>query len=226
MPAAARAAGAAARTGAPARTARPVGGIAKRGFDIAVALAALVLFLPLFLGIVLMVRRSGPGPVLYGHTRIGFAGRPFRCLKFRTMVTDGDAVLARHLRDNPAARVEWDATRKLTADPRVTPLGHALRKLSLDELPQLLNVLRGEMSLVGPRPVVAEELARYGRSARYYLGARPGLTGLWQVSGRNDISYRRRVAFDRAYVGRWSPARDAAIIARTVPAVLLARGSY
>jgi len=208
----------------PAR--RPVGGPAKRALDITIALLALVVFLPVFLGVALMVRRSSPGPVLFGHARVGFGGREFRCLKFRTMVTDGEAVLARHLRDNPAARAEWEATRKLARDPRVTPVGYALRKLSLDELPQLLNVLRGDMSIVGPRPVVAEELARYGRSARYYLAARPGLTGLWQVSGRNDVAYRRRVAFDRAYVGRWSLARDAAIIARTVPAVLFARGSY
>jgi exopolysaccharide production protein ExoY len=141
------------------------------------------------------------------------------------MVTNGDAVLARHLAENPGARVEWDETQKLTDDPRVTSVGRVLRALSVDELPQLLNIFLGDMSIVGPRPVTEGELARYGASAQHYLRTRPGLTGLWQVSGRSDVSYRRRVLMDRYYVTHWSLASDIGIIARTVPAVLSARGS-
>ena len=183
--------------------------------------------LPLFGLVAAMVRFSdGGGPVFYGHPRIGRDGRPFRCLKFRTMVVNGDAVLERYLRSDPSIRAEWDATRKLRDDPRVTRLGAVMRQFSIDELPQLINVVRGEMSLVGPRPVVRGELDRYGRSAAHYLSVRPGLTGLWQVSGRSDTTYRRRVACDRLYVQRWSLARDIAIVARTVPIVCLSRGSY
>src|SRR5690606_5975025 len=135
-------------------------------------------------------------------------------------------VLQAYLSENPEAQAEWEATRKLKNDPRVTPVGAVLRKLSLDELPQFLNILAGEMSIVGPRPVVQEELERYGSAAVFYLKSRPGLTGLWQVSGRNDVSYATRVAFDRYYVENWSLAQDIRIIAKTVPAVCLSRGSY
>ena len=146
--------------------------------------------------------------------------------EFRTMVEDGDRVLQEHLASNPAARLEWETTRKLKNDPRVTPLGTVLRKLSLDELPQLINILMGDMSVVGPRPVVNDELNQYGRSAYHYLRSRPGLTGLWQISGRNDVSYRRRVAFDRYYVENWSFFQDLRIIFKTVPVVCTTRGSY
>ena len=142
------------------------------------------------------------------------------------MVENGDEVLQRHLRDNPEALEEWTATRKLQNDPRVTRVGQILRKLSLDELPQILNIVRGEMSVVGPRPVVSEELDYYGPAAEFYLASRPGLTGLWQVSGRNDVSYAARVAFDTHYVQNWSLATDLAIIIKTVPAVVASRGSY
>jgi exopolysaccharide production protein ExoY len=204
----------------------PLGGAIKRGFDMLGALVGLVVLCPLLILVGLLVKLSDKGPMLYGHIRIGRGGRLFRCLKFRTMVRNGDAVLAAHLRSNPAAAAEWAATRKLKDDPRVTRVGVVLRKLSLDELPQIVNILRGDMSIVGPRPVVREELDHYGKSAVFYLKSRPGLTGLWQVSGRNDVSYDTRVAFDRHYVENWSMVEDIKIIAKTVPAVFLSRGSY
>jgi len=204
----------------------PLGGAVKRGFDMLGALAGLVVLSPLLILIGLLVKLSDGGPAFYGHTRIGRGGRLFRCLKFRTMVADGDAVLAAHFVSNHEAAAEWAATRKLKDDPRVTRVGTVLRKLSLDELPQIINILRGDMSIVGPRPVVREELDHYGKSAVFYLKSRPGLTGLWQVSGRSDVSYDTRVAFDRHYVENWSMVEDIKIIARTVPAVFLSRGSY
>ena len=199
---------------------RPVGGIAKRGFDISTAIVLLVVLLPLLIGLAALVSTTSCGRVFYAHRRVGFDGQAFRCLKFRTMRADGDEVLKRHLDLNPAARAEWEETRKLRDDPRVTAVGQTLRKLSLDELPQLINVLRGEMSFVGPRPVVSDELSRYGRSNRYYLRARPGITGLWQVSGRSNTSYARRIAFDRVYVLKSGTAMDMSILARTLPAVI------
>nr|WP_281060668.1 sugar transferase [Mesorhizobium sp. M1A.F.Ca.IN.022.06.1.1] len=176
--------------------------------------------------VALLVKLSDRGPIFYGHKRIGRGGRIFACLKFRTMVQDGEKVLAAHLAANPDAAAEWAATRKLKDDPRVTRVGAVLRKLSLDELPQIINILQGDMSLVGPRPVVRDELEIYGSAAVYYLKSRPGLTGLWQVSGRNDVSYDTRVAFDRHYVENWSMVEDIRIIVKTVPAVWMARGSY
>lgn len=204
----------------------PVGGISKRSFDILVALAALVLLSPIFVLIMALVKYSDGGSVFYGHRRIGYNGSTFRCLKFRTMAENGDAILQKYLEQNPAAYEEWRRTRKLQYDPRVTIVGTVLRKLSLDELPQLINIIRGEMSLVGPRPVVEDELELYEAAAIYYLQTRPGLTGLWQVSGRNDVSYETRVAFDTHYVRNWSLASDLVIVARTIPAVCLSRGSY
>lgn len=208
-------------TGAP-----PVGGISKRSFDILVALGAIILISPIFLMIMALLKFSDGGSVFYGHRRIGYNGTTFRCLKFRTMAENGDAILQQYLKDNPAAYEEWRTARKLQYDPRVTLVGTVLRKLSLDELPQLFNILRGEMSLVGPRPVVEDELELYEASAIYYLQTRPGLTGLWQVSGRNDVSYAARVAFDTHYVRNWSLVSDLMIVARTIPAVCLSRGSY
>jgi exopolysaccharide production protein ExoY len=207
-------------------SAQPLGGWVKRSFDVVGSLAGLVVLSPLFLLIMLLVKRMDPGPVFYGHARIGRGGQVFYCLKFRTMVENSDAVLRRYLASRPEARAEWTATRKLRNDPRVTLVGEVLRKLSLDELPQLINVLRGEMSLVGPRPVVFEELEMYGNSVPHYLRTRPGLTGPWQVSGRSDVAYERRVALDRWYAENWTLWRDITIILRTIPAVLSARGSY
>lgn len=141
------------------------------------------------------------------------------------MVVDGDKVLAQHLEDNPGARIEWEETQKLRNDPRVTKIGRVLRALSVDELPQIINIFMGDMSVVGPRPVTQAELVRYGVSAAHYLRARPGLTGFWQVSGRSDVSYHRRVLMDRYYVTNWSFVSDLWIILKTLPAVILARGS-
>lgn len=204
----------------------PLGGGVKRSFDIILVLLALIVFSPLFIMLMALVKFSDGGRVFYGHARIGHNGRIFRCLKFRTMVENGDEVLSQHLRSSPEALEEWRSTRKLLNDPRVTVVGRVMRKLSLDELPQLFNILRGDMSIVGPRPVVEDELELYGTAASHYLRSRPGLTGLWQISGRNDVSYATRVAFDTQYVTGWSLIQDVAIIARTVPAVCLSRGSY
>lgn len=204
----------------------PVGGAAKRAIDIAISAIALLLCVPLFVFVVALIKCWDRGPVFYVHRRIGYGGRPFGCLKFRTMVPNGDEVLRSHLKASPAAAREWAETRKLKADPRVTALGIVLRKSSLDELPQLVNVLRGDMSLVGPRPIVPAEAGMYGQELGVYLRSRPGLTGAWQVSGRNNESYARRVAMDRNYVEHWSLWRDVVIMVRTVPVLLTTRGSY
>ncbi|TCL71111.1 sugar transferase [Rhizobium sp. BK251] len=204
----------------------PIGGGLKRSFDVSMALLALIFLSPIFLMLMLLVKLTDRGPAFYGHRRIGHNGQTFRCLKFRTMVVDGDRVLQAYIRANPKAEEEWRTTRKLQNDPRVTVIGSVLRKLSLDELPQLINIIRGDMSIVGPRPVVEDELEMYESSAVYYLQSRPGLTGLWQISGRNDVSYESRVAFDTHYVKNWSLVRDVVIIAKTIPAVCLSRGSY
>jgi len=198
---------------------RPVGGVVKRAMDIAVAATAITLAAPIMLVIAMVVAAEG-GPVLYAHERIGFKGRPFRCYKFRSMVTDPDAALERHLARNPAAATEWKTNKKLKDDPRITRSGRLLRVSSLDELPQLFNIIRGEMSCVGPRPVTADELPRYGHDASQYLRTRPGLTGLWQVSGRSSLSYERRVELDSLYVRTWSAWKDIAILARTAFAVI------
>ncbi len=197
-----------------------------RAFDLLVALAILLVALPFLLLLALAIKITDPGPLFFVHNRIGFQGRQFGCLKFRSMRVDGDKLLKAHLAGNPAARAEWNETQKLRNDPRVTPVGAIIRKLSLDEFPQLINVLRGEMSIVGPRPIVDSEVERYGEFFSYYKAVRPGLTGLWQVSGRNDTSYNERVRLDVSYVAQKSLAFDMVLIIKTVPAVLLSRGSY
>ena len=197
----------------------------KRTFDIVASSVALVLLLPLLLLLALWIRLDG-GPALYAHTRLGRDKKPFGCLKFRSMVTNGDAVLARHLAEHPEARAEWDATQKLLDDPRVTSAGRFLRKTSLDELPQLINVLRGEMSLVGPRPIVNAEVAKYSDDIAHYYRVRPGVTGLWQVSGRSDVSYPQRVRMDGWYVRNWSLWHDIAILCKTFPALMNRSGAY
>jgi exopolysaccharide production protein ExoY len=205
---------------------QPLGGGVKRAIDILLSAIAIILLSPLLIGLAFLVQASSPGPILYGHNRVGFGGKTFKCWKFRSMVTNGDVVLANHLRKNVAANSEWCETQKLRLDPRVTPLGRILRKLSLDELPQLFNIFLGDMSIVGPRPIVTDEVRRYGPSLGHYLRTRPGLTGMWQISGRSDVGYRQRVLLDRFYVCNWSVLKDVAIIIRTVPAVLWSRGSY
>jgi Undecaprenyl-phosphate galactose phosphotransferase WbaP len=200
--------------------------VAKRALDIIGAGLGLVVLSPFFLIVALMVRADG-GPAFFAHQRVGRGGKLFGCLKFRSMVIDSQARLEALLANDPAARAEWEATRKLKNDPRITRIGRFLRSTSLDELPQLINVLRGEMSLVGPRPVQEAEIDRYyGASAAHYMAVRPGITGLWQVSGRSETSYESRVALDVAYVSRPSMIADLTILLRTPVAVLSRRGAH
>lgn len=196
-----------------------------RPVDILGALLALVLVAPLMLLVALAVRLDSAGPVLFAHRRIGRGGQGFACYKFRTMVVNADERLQALLARDPGASAEWAATHKLRQDPRITGVGRFLRRTSLDELPQLFNVLAGSMSLVGPRPIVAGEVVRYGRRFAHYCRVRPGITGLWQVNGRSNTSYRRRVAMDVIYVYRRSLRLNWLIIVKTLPAVLLRRGS-
>jgi UDP-galactose-lipid carrier transferase len=204
--------------------ARPLSRFVKKAFDQLMAAILLILLAPLFLVIASMVRADG-GAAFFGHRRVGLNGQPFQCLKFRTMATNAEEVLRKLLQNDPAARAEWDASQKLRNDPRVTRIGRFLRQTSLDELPQLLNVLRGEMSLVGPRPIVEAEVIRYGRDIEYYYETRPGMTGLWQVSGRSDASYQRRVQLDLWYVKNWTLWHDVTILLKTIPVVLGKRGA-
>ncbi|MBP7003134.1 sugar transferase [Amaricoccus sp.] len=193
----------------------------KRWFDLALILLSAPFVLPMVLMLGLVVRRDG-GPAFYVQDRIGLDGRAFRLWKLRTMVTDADARLAADLAANPALRAEWDETQKLKADPRITPIGRLLRKASLDELPQLWNVFRGDMSLVGPRPMLPEQRALY--PGRDYYAMRPGLTGPWQVSERNETSFAGRAEFDSAYARRVSLPTDIAIMCMTVWVVLRGTG--
>lgn len=197
----------------------------KRVFDFiaALLLAPFVAVAVLFLAALIFAVDGQPA--FFGQMRVGRGGRLFRCWKLRTMVRDAEARLASVLESDPAAAEEWVLYQKLRNDPRVTPLGRFLRKTSLDELPQLWNVLRGEMSLVGPRPIVTDEIARYGSDISFYCAVRPGVTGLWQVSGRSGTSYEERVAMDRRYVEERTLGGDVALIARTVMAVLTRRGA-
>jgi Undecaprenyl-phosphate galactose phosphotransferase WbaP len=198
----------------------------KRIFDIVSAAILGVLALPLAAVIAVAIKFDSPGPILFTHTRIGRRNRRFRLWKFRSMVRDADRILSEFLSARPERGEEWRRTRKLRDDPRVTRVGRLLRKTSLDELPQLWNVLRGEMSLIGPRPIVAQEIPRYGATFHLYRQVSPGLTGLWQVSGRNDTSYRRRVALDSDYIRHWTPRMDLAILLKTVRVVLVGHGAY
>jgi Undecaprenyl-phosphate galactose phosphotransferase WbaP len=214
-----------ARVSAPVTTPTGAAALCKRLLDVLGALLLGVVFAPLILVIVLLMHRSG-GSVIYRHRRVGRGGRAFYCLKFRTMIPDADQVLRELLESDPELQAEWVQDHKLRNDPRVTRLGRFLRRTSLDELPQLLNVLHGEMSLVGPRPVVREELLRYGRSVDIYLAAKPGITGLWQVTGRNNTDYRRRVVLDTYYVRNQNLLLDLYILAKTTGVVLGGNGAY
>ena len=196
----------------------------RKAVEGAIALVLLILISPAFLVIAALVRQDG-GPVIYPHRRIGRHGRTFRCLKFRTMHIDSDRMLDDLVRRDPEAAREWRETHKLRNDPRITKVGAFLRKTSLDELPQLLNVLRGEMGLVGPRPIVGQEVPRYAENICWYYSVRPGMTGLWQVSGRSETSYQQRVDLDVAYVKERSPRLDTIILLRTLPAVVARRGA-
>jgi exopolysaccharide production protein ExoY len=197
----------------------------KRVLDIVLSGAALIFLSPMFLFLALCVLVTLGRPVIFRHPRLGLNGKTFRCLKFRSMVRDADVVLERYLAENPEAAREWAEQYKLRRDPRIKGLGHFLRRTSFDELPQLINILVGDMSLVGPRPIVPDELERYGDRAGQLLSVRPGLTGLWQVSGRNNLSREMQVALDIHYIQHWSFVGDLKIIARTVPAVLTQRGA-
>ncbi len=197
----------------------------KRALDLFLASLLLVLLSPLMLAIAILVRLDG-GPALYGHRRIGADGRSFVCWKFRSMAINAEEALARLLARDPTARAEWERDFKLKRDPRITALGRVLRSTSLDELPQLFNVLKGEMSLVGPRPIVPDEIKRYGSAFRDYAVCRPGITGPWQVSGRNDLDYASRVKLDRQYARNWSLGTDCRILLQTAVVVLRRSGAY
>ena len=197
-----------------------------RALDITIALLALLFVLPLMAVIALAIFLQDGGPVLFAHRRVGRGGKPFSCYKFRSMAVDAEIRLAELLKRDRRAREEWARDQKLRDDPRVTPLGAFLRRSSLDELPQLFNVLQGPMSLVGPRPIVDAEIARYGRRFQHYCKVKPGITGLWQISGRNDVSYRTRVALDCLYAKLQSPRLYLWIVVVTIPAVLSKKGSY
>lgn len=207
-------------------TPRPIGLTAKRVADIILALGGIMLLAPFFVICFVANVCFSPGPVLFRHKRVGFNGTRFYCLKFRTMAVDAPERLRRHLEENPAAAAEWVATRKLRNDPRVTMVGALLRRSSLDELPQLFNVLKGDMSIVGPRPVTEEELSRYSDTVNAYYACRPGITGLWQVSGRSTTTFQRRVVLDSYYAHHWSMVLDAKIIVATIPAVCLSDTAY
>ena len=194
--------------------------------DVTLAFILLVILSPLMLALALAIRGTSGGSPLYGHRRYGKNGRTFLCYKFRSMALDADARLARLLASDPAARAEWHRDHKLRRDPRVTRIGRFVRRTSLDELPQLFNILRGEMSLVGPRPIVAAEVARYGRRFVDYCSVRPGITGIWQISGRNDTGYRRRVAMDSLMARRMSPRLYARVLVGTARSVLSGNGAY
>lgn len=184
-----------------------------------VAFVLLLVLSPAMLAIAVAIWRVDGAPVMFGHYRVGRNGRIFKCLKFRTMLRNSEEALAELLRNDPAAREEWERDFKLTHDPRITGIGRFLRSTSLDELPQLINVIRGEMAVVGPRPITVQELTRYGRVRWHYLAVRPGMTGLWQVSGRNRVTYDERVDLDRSYVEERTLMLDVAILLRTVKAV-------
>lgn len=201
------------------------GDLFRREVDRFVAALLVLMLAPMLFIVAFLVWHRDGAPVLFGHYRVGRNGKLFRCLKFRSMYRQSEQMLADLLHNDPVARAEWQRDQKLSNDPRITPIGHFLRRTSLDELPQLFNVIRGEMSLVGPRPITVEELTRYGRVRWQYLSVRPGMTGLWQVSGRNETTYDERVALDRHYVESRTLTMDVSILLRTVLVVLQRDGA-
>lgn len=200
--------------------------VVKPLLDLMIVFLTLPMALPLGILIASLIRLTSPGSALYRHRRIGQFQKPLDVWKFRTMYEDSDRLLEQHLSGSPEARQEWGRTQKLRDDPRITPIGRLLRKTSLDEIPQLLNVLAGEMSVVGPRPIVDEERPKYGKYFRTYASAVPGITGLWQVSGRCDIDYPERVLMDVRYVEQWSFWMELKILSKTVHAIIHSRGAY
>jgi exopolysaccharide production protein ExoY len=209
-----------------AKPVRAMGDLADAALNALVAGLLLLAASPLMAYVAWRVWREGGGaPVLFAHYRVGRGGQLFRCWKFRSMVPRADAVLAELLARDPQARVQWEREHKLDNDPRITPIGRFLRRTSLDELPQLFNVLWGDMRLVGPRPIVVHELRRYGALKHHYLSVTPGMTGLWQVSGRNNTTYEQRVELDRRYVEQRSFKLDLSILLRTAHVVLTGHGA-
>lgn len=204
----------------------PSSKITKRLVDLAISCSVLFFGLPFFAAIAVWLKIADPGPLFFGHERICRNGKRFKAWKFRTMAVNSDEILKKHLEENPEAKAEWDATYKLQNDPRVSLPGRILRKTSLDELPQIWNILVGEMSLVGPRPIVVGEVERYEAILENYIRVQPGLTGLWQVSGRNLTTYKRRVELDDYYVRNWSVWFDFYIIGRTFKTVLMREGAF
>lgn len=199
----------------------------KRIFDVLFSASVLILLSPLFLLIALLVTLTSRGAPIYSHLRVGKKGKPFRCYKFRTMIRDSDLILEKILLEDRKLRKEWEATHKLKNDPRITSLGHLLRKTSLDELPQFWNVLVGDLSVVGPRPVIQEEISRhFGEKAEKILSIRPGLTGIWQTSGRSNTCYTSRLIFDEQYVDCRSLSLDLKLIAKTIPLMIFSKDAY
>ena len=203
----------------------PLAMASKRTVDVVGALLFFIAFLPLFLLVIIGVRMSSPGPVIYRQHRVGRRGRSFSFYKFRSMEVDSDELLSSFLDSNACAKSQWDTYQKLDSDPRITPFGRFIRRTSLDELPQMWNVLKGEMSLVGPRPCMPQQEAFYGKYWPVYCAMRPGLTGLWQVSGRNRLSYQQRVAMDVKYAQQWSLWLDLKIMIKTIGVVVTGYGS-
>jgi exopolysaccharide production protein ExoY len=203
----------------------PFGGVVKRALDVLIAPAALIVLAPVMLAVALAVKVQDGGPVLFVQRRVGHCGAEFKFLKYRTMVPNGAAVLERLIQEDPEIAREWREKQKLSRDPRVTLIGGFLRRSSLDELPQFVNVLLGDMSIVGPRPMLREQVEVYGPAFERYCRARPGITGLWQVSGRNETSFSRRSDLDQAYLQAWSMRRDLLLILRTFGAVFRQRGA-
>jgi exopolysaccharide production protein ExoY len=205
---------------------KPCAAVVKRCFDVLTAALGLVFLAPLLAVAAIVIVLTDGGLPIFSHRRCGHNGRLFHCYKLRTMVVGADEKLSKLLAKSPKAAAEWARDHKLRRDPRITWFGTFLRRSSIDELPQLINVIKGEMSLVGPRPIVVEEIERYGELFRIYSLARPGITGLWQVSGRNHTTSRRRVELDARYVREWSFRGDMGIILKTLPAVLFSRGAF
>ena len=206
--------------------ARPLNRLLKTVFDYTLTLLGTIAISPILLFIAIWIYKDSPGPVIFKHIRIGKDGKPFPCYKFRSMCVDAKEKLAELLANDPAAREEWERDFKLKNDPRITKSGAFLRKTSLDELPQIFNVLKGEMSLVGPRPIIQEELERYGEYVGDYLMVKPGITGMWQVSGRSDIEYHERVLLDSWYVRNWSVWIDIVMLFKTFAVVAMRKGAY
>lgn len=200
--------------------------IIKRLFDVTLSVIGIAFIWPFLAGLAVLIYTSSPGPIIFAHRRVGKDGKEFNCYKFRTMIVNAQEVLEQYLNSNPSAREEWEKDFKLKNDPRITKVGDFLRKTSLDELPQLINVLKGEMSLVGPRPIIDKEIIKYGNNFSDYKTVTPGITGYWQVSGRNDIDYDTRVKMDSWYVRNWSLWQDIVLLLKTIKVVIGRKGAY